>query len=159
VAKKKKLLLLLLKLLAKLQSLLAKLQSMPAKLLKKLLHPLLTLLLLLAKLQPLLAKLQPPLALLLTLLLLLLPLLPSNSWSRNKKPAFGPVFLRLCAAQTDKSAEDSTPICRVWRNGMFELGRNPAIVRASAILCGERCWHEVRISQRIDHKETSCDYF
>ncbi|MBW8327855.1 MAG: hypothetical protein K0M48_01430, partial [Thiobacillus sp.] len=63
-----------------------------------LLHPLLTLLLLLAKLQPLLAKLQPLLAKLLAPLLMLLhplPLLPSNSGSRNEKPAFGPVFLRL----------------------------------------------------------------
>jgi hypothetical protein len=77
VAKKKKLLRLL-KLLAKLQSKLAKLQSKPAKLLKKLLHPLLTLLLLLAKLRPLPAPL-------LMLLLHLHPLLPSNSWSRNKK--------------------------------------------------------------------------
>ena len=90
--------------LAKLLSKLAKLQLMPAKLLKKLLHPLLTPPLLLAKLQPLLAKLQPllakllalPLAPLLTLLLRLrLKLLPSNSWHRNEKPAFGPVFLRL----------------------------------------------------------------
>jgi len=91
VAKKKKLLLLLLKLLAKPQFLLAKLQSMPAKLLKKLPPLLLKLLLLLAKLQPLLTQLQPPLA----QLLVLLPLLPSNFWLRNEKPAFWPVFLRL----------------------------------------------------------------
>ena len=78
--------------LAKLLSKLAKLQLMPAKLLKKLLHPLLTLLLLLAKLQPLLA---PLLMLLLFPLRLRLKLLPSNSWHRNEKPAFGPVFLRL----------------------------------------------------------------
>jgi hypothetical protein len=86
VAKKKKplrLKRLLLKLLAKPQSKLAKPQSKLAKLLKKLLHPLLTLLLLLAKQQPPLAK------------LLTLPLkLPSNSGSRNEKPAFWPVFLR-----------------------------------------------------------------
>ena len=106
--------------LAKLQSLLAKLQSMPAKLLKKLLLPLLTLLLLLAKLQPLLAKLQPPLAKLLTLLLLLL--LPSNSGSRNEKPARRPVFFRPCAAQINKSIENSTPARGVWRSGKFNLG-------------------------------------
>ncbi|MHB1214830.1 MAG: hypothetical protein ACYCY9_07555 [Thiobacillus sp.] len=80
MAKKKKRLHLLLKLLAKLQSLLAKLQSMRAKLLKKLLPLLTKLLLLLAKLQPLLTLLLAPL---LTLLLPLLP--PSNSGFRNKK--------------------------------------------------------------------------
>jgi hypothetical protein len=82
-------------LLAKLQPLLAKLQSMLAKLLKKLLLPLLTLTLLLLTLLLLLAKLQPLLAKLLTLLLLPLlphPLLPSNSGSRNEKPAIWPVF-------------------------------------------------------------------
>jgi hypothetical protein len=100
VAKKKKPLRLPLKLLAKLQLKLAKLQSMPAKLLKKLLPLLPTLLLLLAKLQLLLAKLQLPLA----KLLLLLPLLPSNSWSRNEKPAFGPVFFRLRFAAHGLSA-------------------------------------------------------
>jgi len=141
VVKKKKLLRLLLKLLAKLQSLLAKLQSMLAKLLKKLLPklllPLLTLLLLLAKLQLLLAKLQPPLALLL-ILLLRLPLLPSNSGSRNEKPAFGPVFFRLYVASIDKTIENSTPNRGVWQNGRFELGRSPAMVRTMAILRDER---------------------
>jgi len=140
VAKKKKPLLLLLKLLAKLQSLLAKLQSMPAKLLKKLLHPLLTLLLLLAKPQPLLAKLQPLLAKLLTPLLfrLRLPLLPSNSGSRNEKPAFGPVFFRLYVASIDKIIENSTLNRGVWQNGRFEFGRSPAMVRTTAILRDER---------------------
>jgi hypothetical protein len=100
VEKKKKLLHLLLKWLAKPQSLLVKLQSMLAKLLNKLLPLLLTLLLLLAKLLLLLAKLLLLLAKLLTLLLPLL-LLPSNSWSRNERPAFGPVF--LCLQETIKS--------------------------------------------------------
>ena len=57
-------------------------------LLNKLLPPLMllpTLLLLLAKLLLLLAKLLTP---------LLKLLLPSNSGSRNAKPAFGPVFFR-----------------------------------------------------------------
>ena len=41
-------------------------------------------------------KLHPWKLLLLKLRLLkLLPLLPSNSGSRNEKPAFGPVFFRL----------------------------------------------------------------
>ena len=113
MAKKKKPLLLLLKLLAKLQSKLAKLQSMPAKLLKKLLHPLLTLLLLLAKLQPLLAKLQPLLAKLLAplLTLLLLLLLPSNSGSRNEKTGLRAGFfrLRLCGARGSQK-----PSMRLW---------------------------------------------
>jgi hypothetical protein len=125
VAKKKKLLRLLLKLLAKLQSKLAKLQSMPAKLLKKPLLLLLTLLPLLAKLQPLLAKLQPLPAKLLTLLPLPLP--PSNSGSRNEKPAFGPVFFRLYVASIDKIIENSTPNRGVWQNGRFEFGRSPAM--------------------------------
>ncbi|HWR76401.1 MAG TPA: hypothetical protein VN283_04225, partial [Thiobacillus sp.] len=85
-------------------------------------------------------KLQPQLAQLLTLPhRLLLLLLPSNFWPRNEKPAFGPVFFRLCAAQTDMTADNSTPICRVWRNGDFESGCKPAIVRVMAILCGEHC--------------------
>jgi hypothetical protein len=124
-------------LLAKLQLLLAKLQSKPAKLLKKLLPrllklllPLLTLLLLLAKLQPLLAKLQPQLAQLLTLPhRLLLLLLPSNFWPRNEKPAFGPVFFRLCAAQTADSAENPTPMRDVWRNANVKSVCSPEIVR------------------------------
>jgi len=108
VAKKKKLLLLLkhlLKLLSKLAKLLSKLAKLLSKLAKPLLTllpPLLTLLLLLAKLQPLLT--------LLPALLLMLPLLPSNSWSRNEKPAFGPVFFRLYARKIDKSIENSTPV-------------------------------------------------
>ena len=72
------------KLLLTLATLPAKLPLLPAKLLT-----------LLAKPQPLLAKLP---ALLLTPRLTLLsplPLLPSNSGSRNAKPAFGPVFFRL----------------------------------------------------------------
>ena len=140
MAKKKKPLRLLLKLLAKLQSKLAKLQSMPAKLLKKpLTKPLLlllTLLPLLAKLQPLLAKLHPLPAKLLTLLPLPLP--PSNSGSRNEKPAFGPVFFRLYVASIDKIIENSTPNRGVWQNGRFELGRSPAMARTTAILRDER---------------------
>jgi hypothetical protein len=145
VAKKKKLLHLLLKLLAKLQSKLAKLQLKPAKLLKKLLLPLLTLLPLLAKLQPLLAKLQPlPAKLLAPLLTLLpLPLPPSNSGSRNEKPAFGPVFFRLYVASIDKIIENSTPNRGVWQNGRFELGRSPAMVRTTAICVMSATWHEV----------------
>jgi len=86
VVKKKKLLRLLLKWLAKLQSKLAKLQSKLAKLLKKLPPLLLKLLSLRTKLLLLLAKPQP---------LLMLLLLPSNSGDRNEKPAFWPVFFRL----------------------------------------------------------------
>ena len=81
---------------------------MPAKLLKLLLPLLtllpLTLLLLLTLLQPLLAKLQPLLAKLLTLLLLPLhPHLPSNSGSRNEKPAIWPVFFRPQFAATARA--------------------------------------------------------
>lgn len=95
MAKKKKQLRLLLKLLAKLQSKLAKLQSKLAKLLKKLLLLLLTLLPLLTKL---LLPRPLPLALLAKLLALFL-LRPSNSGSRNEKPAIWPVFFACILLQ------------------------------------------------------------
>ena len=137
MAKKKKQLRLLLKLLAKLQSKLAKLQSKLAKLLKKLPPLLLTLLPLLVMLQLLLTKLLPLLAPL-PMLLHRLPLLPSNSGSRNEKPAFGPVFFRLYVASIDKIIENSTPNRGVWQNGRFAYGRSPAMVRTTAILRDER---------------------
>jgi hypothetical protein len=79
VAKKKKLLLLLKRLLLK--------RRLRWKLL-----PLKPLLLKLLRWKPLLLKLLPlkPLP--------LKPLLPSNTGSRNEKPAFWPVFFRLCFA-------------------------------------------------------------
>lgn len=104
MAKKKKQLRLLLKLLAKLQSKLAKLQSKLAKLLKKLLPLLLTLLPLLKKLLPLLAKLPPPLA------KLLLPLLPSNSGSRNEKNRpTGRFFFACVSRKPTKSSKILRP--------------------------------------------------
>jgi len=98
VARKKKPLLPSSRRLLKPLSKLAKLLFKLAKLLFKLANLLLTLLLLLLTLLLLLAKQQPLLAPLLTLLLL--PLLPSNSWHRKKKPAFGPVFLCLYIRQS-----------------------------------------------------------
>jgi len=89
-----------------------KLLSKLAKPLLTLLPPLLTLLLLTLTLLLLLAKLQP----LLTLLPAPLLTLPSNSWSRNEKPAFGPVFFRLYARKIDKSIENSTPVRDVGLN-------------------------------------------
>ena len=108
MAKKKKQLRLLLKLLAKLQSKLAKLQSMLAKLLKKLLPLLLMLPLLLTKLLLLLAKLPLLLVKLLTLLLLLLP---SNSGSRNKKnrPS-GRFFFACVSRKSTKASKTQRPL-------------------------------------------------
>ncbi|MHB1060756.1 MAG: hypothetical protein ACYC39_06140 [Thiobacillus sp.] len=142
---------LLLKLLAKLQLLLAKLQSKRAKLLLKLLTKLLLLLLPLtklppplAKLHPLLAKLQPPLTPL--LMLLRLPLLPSNSGSRNEKPAFGPVFFRLYVASIDKIIENSTPNRGVWQSARLHLAGAPQWQGQRLFCVVNVPWHEVRIS-------------
>jgi hypothetical protein len=142
---------LLLKLLAKLQLLLAKLQSKRATLLLKrlkklllLLPPLTKLLPLLAKLLLLLAKLQPPLTPL--LMLLRLPLLPSNSGSRNEKPAFGPVFFRLYVASIDKIIENSTPNRGAWQNARLHLG-GALQWQGQRLFCVVNVpWHEVRIS-------------
>lgn len=137
--------------LAKLQLLLAKLQSKRAKLLLKRLKKLHLLLLLLtkllpllAKLHPLLAKLQPPLTLLLKLLRL--PLLPSNSGSRNEKPAFGPVFFRLYVASIDKIIENSTPSRGVWKNAGLYLAEALQGQRQRPFCAVNGSWHEVRIS-------------
>ncbi len=84
------------------------------------------LLTLLAKLQLLLAKLP---ALRLTLLSRLrLPLPPSNSGSRNAKPAFGPVFFRLQFPGSVCSGYESVEACHRFDQARKRLGVGDAQV-------------------------------